>query len=69
MDDADVEAVDQHQAGGSGVGSSDSDVVQPACVAEGECAAGIDYVAADSGLRVGWCGASRGGFGPGLVGS
>jgi hypothetical protein len=42
VDDADVAAVDQHQDGGSGVGSSDSDVVQPACVAEGEFAVGVD---------------------------
>ena len=28
MDDANVEAVDQHQDGGSGVGSSDADVAR-----------------------------------------
>ena len=29
VDDVDVEAVDQHQDRGSGVGSADADVVQP----------------------------------------
>ena len=33
-------------------GSADADVVQPAVVAEGECAAGVDDVAADPGLRL-----------------
>jgi hypothetical protein len=55
VDDADVEAVDQHQDGGSGVGSADADVVQPARVAEAEFAVVVDHVAADSGLRLGWC--------------
>ena len=36
VDDANVEAVDQHQDGDSGVSSADPDVVQPAVVAEGE---------------------------------
>ena len=68
MDDADVEAVDQHQDGGSGVGSADADVVQPARVAEGQCAAGIDDVAADPGLRFSFCCGWWAGFGSGLVG-
>ena len=36
---ADVEAVDQHQDGGSGVGSSNADVVDAAVVPEAEFAA------------------------------
>ena len=52
VDDVDVETVDQHQDGGSGVGSTDADVVQPAVMAESECAAGVDDVAADPGLRL-----------------
>jgi hypothetical protein len=39
LDDVDVETVDHHQDGGSGVGSSDTDVVRPARVAEREGAA------------------------------
>jgi hypothetical protein len=34
MNDVDVAVADQHQDGGSGVGSADADVVQPAVVAE-----------------------------------
>ena len=68
MDDADVESVDQHQDGGSGVGSAYPDVVQSAVVSEAEFAVGIDDVAADSGLRLIVRGACRGGFGSGLVG-
>ena len=45
VDDADVAAVDQHQDGGSGVGSADADVVESACVAEGEFAVAVDDVA------------------------
>jgi hypothetical protein len=48
VDDADVEAVDQHQNGGSGVGSAHPDVVEPAVVAEGEFAVVVDDVAPDS---------------------
>jgi hypothetical protein len=53
VDDANVEAVDQHQDRGSGVGSADANVVQPACVAEGEFAVAVDHIAADAGLRIG----------------
>jgi hypothetical protein len=53
VDDADVEAVDQHQDGGSGVGSSDADVVQAAVVAEGEFAVAVDQIVANAGLRLG----------------
>jgi hypothetical protein len=68
VDDADVEAVDQHQDGGSGVGSADPDVVQPAVVAEAEFAVAVDDVAADPGLRLAIRGGWRAGFGSGLVG-
>jgi hypothetical protein len=68
VDDANLEAVDQHEYWGSGVGSADADVVESAVVAEGEGAAGVDDVAADSGLRVGLGGGGRDGFGSGLVG-
>jgi hypothetical protein len=50
------------------VGSSDSDVVQSACVAEAELAAGVDHIVADSGLQLGGCCAGWSGFRPGLVG-
>jgi hypothetical protein len=68
VDDANLEAVDQHQDGGSGVGSSDADVVQPAVVTQGEFAGSIDHIAADPGLRLGAGGCGRVGFGSGLVG-
>jgi hypothetical protein len=35
------------------VGSADSDVVESACVAEGEFAVVVDYIATDAGLRLG----------------
>ena len=39
------------------MGSADADVVQPACVAEGEFAVVVDHVAADPGLGFGFgCG-------------
>jgi hypothetical protein len=53
VDDADVAAVDQHQDGGSGMGCADSDVVESACVAEGEFAVVVDHIAANAGLRLG----------------
>jgi hypothetical protein len=42
VDDTDVKTVDQHQDGGSGVGSADADVVQSAVVAEAEFAVGVE---------------------------
>jgi hypothetical protein len=66
--DANIAAVDQHQDRGSGVGSSDADVVKSAVVAEGEFAVAVDYITADPGLRLGLCGAWRGGFGSDVVG-
>jgi hypothetical protein len=44
--DADVELGDEHDDEGSGVGSADADVVEPAIVAEGELAGGVDTVVA-----------------------
>ena len=64
------QAVDQHQDGGSGVGSADADVVQSAVVAEAEFAVGCPMMS----RRTRACGSvlgevARGGFGPGLIGS
>jgi hypothetical protein len=53
VDDADVEVVDQDQDAGSGVGSADADGVEPAGVAQGDLAAGVDAVGADPGVGVG----------------
>jgi hypothetical protein len=57
VDDADVEAVDQHQDAGSGVGAADADAVEPARVAEGQFAVAVDDEVAPSSrtVRVGWC--------------
>ena len=68
VDDADVEVLDEHDHGGSGVGSSYADVVQATVVSQGQFAVGIDDVVADSVVAVvvavdGGCG-----FGKGLVG-
>ena len=48
VDDADVEAVDEHDDFGVFVGSSDADVVEFSGVAEGDDAGGVDFVVADS---------------------
>ena len=47
VDDADVEVLDQQQDVGSGVGSSDADVVDAAVVADGDNAGAVDAAAAD----------------------
>ncbi len=52
VDDADVQVMDEHQDAGSGVGPSDADVVEPAGVAEGELAVGVDAVGAAEGMAV-----------------
>jgi hypothetical protein len=44
VDDADVQVVDEHDHVGSGVGSSDADVVEPAVVAQGDGAGIVDAV-------------------------
>ena len=44
VDDGDVEVLDEESDVGSGVGSSDSDVVQAAVVAQGDHAGLVDLV-------------------------
>ena len=51
VDHSDVAVLDQDQDVGSGVGSSDADVVEPAVVAQGDYAGGVDAVAADPASR------------------
>ncbi len=65
-DNPDVEVLDEQQDVGSGVGSSDADVVQAAVVAQGDDAGVVDAVAADP--FVGRCDAGGGGFRAGGVG-
>ena len=48
VDDADVVVVDEEHDVGSGVGSSDADVVEAAVESEGDGAAGVDGVVSDS---------------------
>ena len=48
VDDADVEVLDEEQDVGSGVGSTDAEVVEVAVVAQGHGAAGVDDVVTDS---------------------
>ena len=48
IDDADVQVLDEHEDGGSGMGPADADVVEPAVVAEGDFAVGVDAVRADA---------------------
>ena len=67
VDDADVEVLDEQDDVGSGVGPADADVVEPAAVAEGDGAGGVDLVGADAVVGVG-CAVAGGGFGPGGVG-
>ena len=50
VDDAHVKVVDEHQDGGSGVGSADADVVELAGDSEGDFAALGDAVVADAGV-------------------
>ena len=54
VDDADVEVGDEHDDGGSGVGSSDADVVEAAVVAQGDRAGVVDAVVADAVVGVAW---------------
>ena len=64
-DHADVEVLAEEQDVGSGVGSSDADVVELAVVAEGDNAGVVDPVSADAVVGVG---AGAGGGGPGAGG-
>jgi len=66
VDDADVEVGDEHDDGGSGVGSPDAYVVELAVVAEGEFSELVDFVGADSMVEVGF-GVGGACFGSGLV--
>lgn len=52
---------------GSGVGSSDADVVEPAVVAEGDDAGVVDAVVADAGVGVGLAAAGWQCLGLGVV--
>ena len=54
VDDADVEVVDEHDDVGSGVGSSDADVVEGAGVAEGDGSCVADDVVSDPVVVLGW---------------
>ncbi len=67
MNHADVQVLDQEQDVGSGVGSTDADVVEPAVVAQGDHAGGVDAVTADPVVAVGGAVAGAG-FGAGEVG-
>ena len=53
VDDADVQVLDEHDDVGPGVGPADADVVEPAVVAQGDDAGGVDAVAADAVVGVG----------------
>ena len=67
VDHPDVAVLDQEQDVGSGVGSSDADVVQAAVVAQGDHAGGVDAVAADPGVgRGGRRAVGGGGLGAGV---
>jgi len=62
VDDADVEVGDEEQDGGSGVGSSDADVVEVAVVAEGDASGFVDAVVSDAVVGV-VAAVAGGGFG------
>src|SRR5512133_1896504 len=63
VDHADVAVLDQDEDVGSGVGSADADGVEPAVVAQGDLAALVDPVAADSVVGVAVA-VARAGLGP-----
>jgi hypothetical protein len=63
--------VDEYEDAGAGVGSSDSDVVEAAGVAQGEFSELVDAVGADAVVGVGagcWVGFGAGGVGGGRGG-
>jgi hypothetical protein len=66
-DHADVQVFDEHDHVGSGVGSSDADVVEPTVVADGDGAGVVDTVVADAGVGVGVAAAGGQCLGPGGV--
>lgn len=47
VDDADLEVLDGQDDVGSGVGSAEADVVESACVAQGDAAGFVDAVVSD----------------------
>ena len=51
-DDADVQVVDEQDGVGSGVGSSDADVVEPSVHAQGDATGVIDAVVANASRTV-----------------
>jgi hypothetical protein len=61
VDDADVAVLGEDEDAGSGVGSADADGAQAPVVAEGDLAAGVDAVAADSVVGVAVPPGARGG--------
>jgi hypothetical protein len=63
VDHADVQVLDEQDDVGSGVGSADADVVQPAGQAQGDAAAVVDAVAPDPVVGVGVAAAGGAGFG------
>ena len=58
VDDADLEVLDQQDDVGSGVGSAEADVVESACVAQGDAAGLVDAVVSDPVVGVGAAGGS-----------
>ena len=63
VDDGDGEVLDEHGDVGSGVGSSDSDVVEASGVAEGDDPGCVDCVVSDPVVGVGCRVGCWGGFG------
>ena len=62
-----LEVLDEQDDAGSGVGSADADVVQPAVVAQGDGAGFVDAVVADPVVGVGVSARAGQGFGHGVV--
>ena len=67
VDDPDVEVLDEHDHGGSGVGPPDADMEETASVAEGDLAFVVDDVAADTVVVVEVAAGGGGGLGQGVV--
>ena len=67
-DDADVQVVHEEQDGCAGVAATETDVVEPAVVPQGQLAVRVDLVAADGEVAVDQRDAGRDGLGPGGVG-
>jgi hypothetical protein len=67
VDDRDFQVLDEQDDAGSGVGSSDSDVVEFPADPDGHDAGFVDGVVADPVMSVGVAGLTRKGFRQGLV--